>query len=248
MIASLPMYDRPSNAAAHDRLWELIRDALRARGIKAPDALDRNVGYRASWAHRDLVLGHICNLPYRAEYRDCLTRIGTADYGLEGCEPGFYRSVLVVRHDDPRDRLSALANARYAANALHSHSGFAVTHDMAMAAGTALPAPLITGSHDGSVIAIAEGRADFATIDQQTWVMQRQDLPEAQALRVIGTSATSPGQSFVTQAGVDPAPYFDAIQSAIAGLDPADAERLGLRGIVRLPDSAFDLPLPNVYA
>ncbi len=33
MIAALPMYDRPENRAAHDALWSLIRDGLRARGI-----------------------------------------------------------------------------------------------------------------------------------------------------------------------------------------------------------------------
>lgn len=39
MIASLGMYDRPETMAANDRLWALVRDGLRARGIAAPEAL-----------------------------------------------------------------------------------------------------------------------------------------------------------------------------------------------------------------
>jgi len=66
MIASLPMYDRPSNAAAHDRLWALIRDNLRSDGISAPDALDRAVLYRETWGRSDLVVGQICVMPYAA--------------------------------------------------------------------------------------------------------------------------------------------------------------------------------------
>jgi hypothetical protein len=50
MIAALPMYDRPENRSAHDALWALIRDGLRARGIEAPDELDRQTPYDEGWA------------------------------------------------------------------------------------------------------------------------------------------------------------------------------------------------------
>ena len=43
MHASLPMYDRPETRAETDRFWALTRDALRDRGIAAPDALTRSV-------------------------------------------------------------------------------------------------------------------------------------------------------------------------------------------------------------
>ncbi len=247
MIASLPMYDRPANRAAHDRLWALIRDGLRGRGLAAPHSLSRDLPYRQTWARPDLVLGQICNLPYRLEYRDSLTLIGAADYGLGGCRPGYYRSVIVARRDDPRD-LPALLRARFAANALDSHSGFAAILTHVMSRRLPLPAPMITGSHDASVLAIANGSADLAAIDQQTWVMQQADMPAAQALRILEATTASPGQSFVTTAGQDPAPYFAAISAAIRALRPEDRAVLGLRGLVALPDTAYDLPAPVVYA
>jgi hypothetical protein len=54
MFAALPMYDRPDNRAAHDRLWGAIRDGLKERGVEAPEALDRETYYSDGWARPDL--------------------------------------------------------------------------------------------------------------------------------------------------------------------------------------------------
>lgn len=238
MIASLPMYDRPANVAAHDRLWALIRDNLRDAGIAAPDTLDRSQLYRDTWARPDLVLGQICVLPYRTTFARDVTIIGASDYGLDGCAPGYFRALLVCRRDDPRD-LAGFMTTRFAANALHSYSGFQAAFDTAGAHGLTLPKPLITASHDASVRAVATGVADFACIDAQTWRMQQDDLPETKALRVFATTAQAPGQTFITRQSDDPAPYFAAIKSAIAAMSPADTSLLGLRDIVALAPAAY---------
>ena len=118
MIASLPMYDRPYTRAAHDALWDLIRDGLRANGIDAPETLDRDTDHLAGWARADLVLGQICNLPYRAKFRDKVTVIGAADYDLPDCPPGHYNSVFVVHKDATGRTPQDFATSRFAANAL----------------------------------------------------------------------------------------------------------------------------------
>lgn len=238
MIASLPMYDRPANAAAHDRLWRLIRDHLRDDRIAAPDALDRTVVYRKTWERVDLVLGQICVMPYRTTHANNVTLIGASDYGLEGCAPGYFRSVFVCRADDPRD-LTALSKARFAANALHSHSGFEAPQRHFESINLKLPSPHITGGHDASVRAVAAKEADFACIDAQTWRMQQHDLPQAQVLRVICSTQPAPGQSFITRQSDEPAPYFAAIRYAISALSANDQQTLGLRGIIALPPSAY---------
>jgi len=241
MIASLPMYDRPENAAAHDRLWKKIRDNLRDCGISAPDGLDRTTLYRDTWARADLVIGQICVMPYRTSFAHNVTLIGASDYAIYGCDPGYFCSHLVCAADDPRGSLLEFANAPFVANAKHSYSGFQAPTDLAKSQGITLQEPLITGSHDNSVRAIANGTAAFAAIDAQTWRMQLRDpeLPETGKLRIFERTAQAPGQSFITRQSDDPAPFFQSIEAAIADLDANDKADLSLQGIIDLPASAY---------
>jgi len=238
MIASLPMYDRPANAAAHDRLWALIHRHLAGDGIASPLTLDRTVRYRDTWNRPDLVLGQICVMPYRETFTGDVTLIGASDYGLDDCDPGYFRALFVCRADDPRD-LPAFAQTRFVANAKHSYSGYQSAQRAFAARQLVLPDPIISGAHDASVIAVANGTADFACIDAQTWRMQQHDLPQAQNLRVIAPSAQAPGQSFITRQSDDPAPYFAAIKHAIGALAVADKTMLGLQDIIALPADAY---------
>ncbi len=245
MIASLPMYDWPHTHAAHEALWTLIRDGLRDRSIAAPDSLNRDLHHMVGWAHPDLVLGQICNLPYRAQFQGKVTRIGAADYGLPGAQPGYYYAVFVVRADDPAQRPEDCAAHRFAYNERLSNSGYGAAQLWAAARGFQFDPVLHTHAHRASVEAVASGAADLATIDAHTWGMMRASGDAAPAgLRVIGHTDASPGMTFITRAGQDPAPYASALRDAIAAL-PADHRRtLGLRGIVDLPDAAYDFPLP----
>ena len=238
MIAALPMYDRPENRAAHDTLWSLIRDGLWARGIDAPEALDRSTPYDEGWGRPDLVLGQICNLPWRARFRDRVTLIGASDYGLEDAGPGEYYSFVIARADDPAP------GPRFALSDPLSNSGWDSGQDWARRSGIPIRPALVTGSHAESLRAVAEGQADLATIDAVTWRNLLRWDSLAQRVRVLGRTASSPGQSFITRAGQDPAPYREAIADAIRTLPALEAELLGLRAVVALPPSAYDLPLP----
>lgn len=241
MIASLPMYARPWNRAAHDAFWALIRDGLRNQGIDAPDALDHEIDYMAVWDRDDLVLGHICNLPYRALFRDKVTLIGASDYGLTDCPPGHYNSLFIARTPGtPADFAG-----RYACNDPMSQSGYGAAQLWAQSQGFLLNVVAVTGSHHESIAAVADGRADLASIDAHTWRLeQAEDNPLLRGLHVIGQTPASPGMSFITRKGQDPAPYLAAIQTALATLDPAHRELLNLQAIVALPQTAYDLPLP----
>jgi ABC-type phosphate/phosphonate transport system substrate-binding protein len=240
MFAALPMYDRPDNRAAHDRLWGAIRDGLRARGVEAPEALDRKTFYSDGWARPDLTLGQICILPYRTKFVGKVTPIAAPDYGLEGCEPGYYRSLFVVRKEDPAERPQDLAGRPMAYSDALSQSGYGAVASWARKTGFRLNPALRTGAHIESVRAVASGKADFATIDAQTLRILTPTMPETHALKIIGATPPSPGMTFITALGNDPAPFRAAIGEAIAGLSPADASILGLRGIVVLPPEAYD--------
>lgn len=240
MFAALPMYDRPENATAHDALWAVVRDGLRARGVAAPDALDRAVPYDEGWGRPDLVLGQICSLPFRVQFKGRVTVLGASDYGLPGAGPGEYYSVVVAR-PGPGD---ALHGDRLAYNDALSNSGWWAALGWAEAEGRRVRPALRTGSHARSLAAVAEGRADLAAIDAVTWrALERWD-PRARDVRVVGRTPASPGMTFVTRAGEDPAPYRAALAEGVAALEAADREVLGLRGVVELAPDAYDLGIP----
>lgn len=235
MIASLPMYDRPETAAAHDQLWQGIRDALRADGIAAPEALSRDIDCWQGWQHPDLLLGQTCGLPLRARLHDRVTLVGTADYGMPDTPPGYYRSVFVVRTQDAALPLGDFATRRLAYNEPLSHSGWAAPQLAAQTLGFQFDSTLHSGSHQQSAAAVAQGRADIAAVDAITWrALERYDAA-AQNLTVIGQTDAFPGLPFITARGRDSAPVLRAIGAGIAAL-PGDAcAILGLRGVVFIP-------------
>lgn len=242
MISSLPMYARPTNRAAHDTFWALIRDGLRARDIAAPEMLDHQIAPLDSWGHPDLVLGQICNLPLRARFMNDVTLIGAAHYGLEGCPPGYYYSVFVVHKDNPATDPLSLTNAGFICNETSSHSGYGSPQMWAVDRNTLFTQISLSGSHANSIAAVANGNADIAAIDAQTWRIETAGNPVAANLKVIGTTEPTPGMSFITRKGQNPAPYFDAIDSAIKALPPDAAATLGLQAIIALPAAAYELP------
>ena len=239
MFAALPMYLTEANRPAHDAFWARLRAELDARGIGAPERLDHDTPPMEGWARPDLVLGQICNLPYRAHFRDQLTRIGASDYGVPGEAPGYYHSVFVVRDDDPAQGFAECDGYSVAFNEPLSQSGWANLSASARDAGLRLTPVLQTGSHRGSMAAVTAGRADLAAIDCITFDNAVAE-GAATGLRVIGKSAATPGMTLVTAPGNDPAP----IRAALAGLPAETAHALRLRGVVDLPGEAYDLPLP----
>ena len=239
MIAALPMYLRPSNRAAHRAFWALVRDGLRARGVTAPDALDETLSPEAGWGHSELVLGQICNLPLRTVFAGRVTVVATADYGLDGCQPGYYRSHYVTRPGVE----GPLWGRRWAINSRLSQSGYGTPWAEARAAGADLNVVLETGAHAGSVEAVQDGRADVAAIDAQTWRhLEVEGLTDG--LVISGHTMPTPAMTFITRAGQDPAPYRAAIAEAVAALPAEHRATLHLRGIVELPPAAYDLPVP----
>ena len=245
MIASLGMYDFGSAQAANDRLWRLVRDGLRGRGVSAPDALSRGEhAYWDAWQSPDLLLSQTCGYPFRARLHDRVTYVGTPDYGVEGCAPGYYRSVFVARADDPRSDLAAFDGARFAYNEALSQSGWAAPQTHAAKLGFRLPPADQTGGHRLSAKAVAEGRADIAALDAVTFALMQDAEAMTRGLKVVEMTEPTPGLPFITASGRDPGPIFDAISEAIAALDAVDRQALRLKGIVRIPEATY-LAVPN---
>ncbi len=182
------MYDFGPTQAANDRLWAGLRDALRALGQAAPEALTRGgAAYWPAWESPHLVLSQTCGYPFRARLHGRVTLVATPDYGLPGCAPGQYCSVLVARAEDPRDRIEDLATGRMAWNEDLSQSGWAAPVQHLLALGLTPRPALRSGGHRRSAAAVAEGRADWAALDAVTWaMMQDSGDPAVPRLKVVG--------------------------------------------------------------
>lgn len=240
MIASLPMYDAADCGAANDRFWGLIRDGLRHLGVAAPDALTRGMpDFMAHWMRPDLVLSQTCGYPFRALLQGKVTLIGTPDFGLEGCPPGYYQSVFVARADDQRSDVAAFRGARFAYNDAMSQSGWAAPQNHAAGLGFRFAPGLQTGGHAQSARAVLENRADIAALDAWTWALVQRNEVGMTGLRVVGRTEPTPALPYIAAQGVNHRALFDAVAAAVAGLDTGDRELLGVKRLLYIPAPAY---------
>lgn len=248
--ASYQMYVWPETRAAAARFWSLIRKNY---GAGDPE-LTEHEDPETAWTDPDLLFSQTCGLPFRHRLWDRVTLLGTLDYGVVGCPPGYYRSCIVVRADDPRNCVDAFRGATLARNSASSQSGWAAleAHLAETGAGfTFRDRVLDTGGHAASARAVADGQADLASLDAVTWrFLQRYD-PVVARLRILAETRPSPGLPLITGRDVDPHPLFAAVEAAIAHLSPADRETLGIKAIVRIPSLVYlaePLPYPLTRA
>lgn len=250
MIASLGMYDRAEAQGSNDRLWALIRDGMRSQGITAPETLTRGAGaYWPAWTARDLTFSQTCGFPYRARLWDKVTLIGTPDYGVAGCPPGHYCSVLIARAEDPRQDLAAFDGALLAFNEDLSQSGWAAPQNHASKLGLRLVPHLRTGGHLLSARAVADGRAEIAAIDAVTWEMIQEWEAFAPRLKAVGRTDPTPALPYIAAPGVDADRMFDIVSAAIADLPAPDRRILRIKGLTRIaPAEYLAVPIPPTPA
>ncbi len=236
MIAGLPMYERPENAAAHDRLWTLTAASLRDHGVQAPEHLTRDIDPWDLWRRPDLVLAQTCGLPYRNLLHGEVTLIATPVSALPG-PPGHYHSVIVAHAGDLRDA-SEFDQAMLAVNDGRSQSGWAAALDWAGETGITLRTKL-TGAHRASAQAVANREADLAAIDALSWEFLTRWDGFTHNLRVIAQTAPTPALPYIAAKTADAEATRAALHQAIAALTLDDKHALGLTGITQIPASAY---------
>ena len=100
MIVGLPMYERPELFQAHDNLWQLIHKQIDG----SPQKLSRNVELWDLWTSPELLLAQTCSSPYRESLFKNTTYVGTPDYKLPNCPPGYYNSIICLLYTSPSPR------------------------------------------------------------------------------------------------------------------------------------------------
>ena len=242
MIASLPMYDRPETRSANDRFWDGIREALSVtlpehERTALPERLDRESDAWEIWRSPELVFSQTCGLPYRTCLADVAELIGTPDYGLPGCPPGRYNSVFVMRSSDSRTDPADWPLLRLACNEGVSQSGWAAPQAYLLSCGarSGFTRVSLTGSHRNSAVAVADGEADIAAIDAQTWRMILRWDAFAASLKEVARTRPTPGLPYICATGRPRRLLRDAAVAAIRDLDAADGDCLGLCGVEHIP-------------
>lgn len=244
MSIALPMYDRPETAAAHDRLCQLF---VQAYG-DGPSRRSQPEDLWALWQSPDLLLSQTCGFPFRTRLRGKVALVGAPDHGLPELPAGHYCSVIVVRKShvaaEAEDPIVALEDAPMAYNEPLSQSGWAAPWQHFATAGCRIGPRLQSGAHRRSAQMVAEGDADFAALDVISWsLMQRHDA-FADDLVAVARTAPTPALPYITASYRDPAAIAQALQAAICALSPRHQQDLLLKGLVDVPQSAYEA-VPN---
>lgn len=239
------MYDRPELAAAHRRYWSLIHQGLARRGQGSPTELSQTTDEFSVWTDDHLILSQTCGLPYRLWLYKKVSLVGTPDYGLEHCRPGYYRSALIVHRSDQRTALGSFKPATdsepefFAYNQIHSQSGYAAARNHLSSFDFWFRHRLQTGQHLNSARAVATKRAAIASIDAVSWRLICRYEEFAANLRVLAWTEPTPGLPYICSPTVDSNLVFEAVSDAIAALAANDRASLGIEGIVRFEASDY---------
>jgi len=248
-IASLPMYDYPELAEAHDALWTAVAARLRDAGVPdVPARLDRRLTVRETWGHPGLLLGQGCEYPLAKFHADQIRIVATPRYAAPGCAGPTYRSAVIVRAADVAQNLDDLRGRRCVINEVDSNSGMNLLR--------AAVAPLardqsffssvtVSGAHRRSLALVASGEADVAAIDCVSFAhFQRLDPQVAGMVRVLGWTPASPSLPYVSARSGRDAATTDLVYEALAAAVAAPESRgirecLLLEGIEPPPAPGF---------
>lgn len=170
-----------------------------------PDELDMPT----LWRHPRLLLAQTCWGPMEEMgLAGHVEVVGQPDYSTcEGGEGTLYSSAILMREGAKAAGAAAslplhvLRGARLAFNEPASMSGIlALTSDLNELGETldVFSERIETGSHRGSIRAVAEGRADVCAVDCRSWALARRFEPASAALTVVGWTRKRKGLPYIT--------------------------------------------------
>ncbi|WP_136620533.1 MULTISPECIES: phosphate/phosphite/phosphonate ABC transporter substrate-binding protein [Mesorhizobium] len=197
-------------------------------GTLPPPELD----FHKLWVHPALLFAQTCWGPMELGLSKHVQVVGQPSYdAYEGGQGEFYSSALVMRTGEgpvvrsPADGspllpLDLIRGKRFTFNSLDSMSGFlGLTRDLdAMGESLDMFASRSeSGGHRASIVAIAEGRADVAAIDCESWALAQRFEPAAKKVAVVGWTGRRKGLPYIT-AATTPERTVRAMREALAGL------------------------------
>ena len=214
----------PVPGGIHDAAGKLIAPDP---ATLSPDEFDLH----RLWLHPALLFAQTCWGPMELGLAKHVQVVGQPSYdAYEGGQGEFYSSALVMPADGkastpaPKDGkavipLDLMRGKRFTFNSLDSMSGIiALTRDLA-SPGESLDifgSRSESGGHRASIVAVAEGRADIAAIDCESWALAQRFEPAAKGVKVVGWTARRKGLPFIT-ASTTPEKTVRVMREALAG-------------------------------
>lgn len=250
-VVTLPMYDFPELRTATSRLLEKITSNLSDVGWPVRSLFgdfSDHASLVSHWLDPNTALSQSCGLPYLEELRDHAQVLGTFLWRGVSERTGRYRSVLIVRHDDPRT-VDDLAGAQPVINNPESLSGWcslgAGLGDLGYAA-VDFPTAIRSGAHSRSVDMVATGVADVAAIDGATFRLLERYRPSVlKNVRGISLGPVIPATPLITRSHtpIDIETVRGAVADAVIDDLASDArDVLGIESFVPLRHADY-LPI-----
>jgi len=193
-----------------------------------PDEFD----FHQLWLNPAMLFSQTCWGPMELGLAQHVQVVAQPSYdAVEGGQGELYSSALVMPADGgpsvaaPEDGkavipLDLIRGKRFILNNPDSMSGLiGLTRDLE-ALGESLDIFASrgeSGGHRSSIVAIAEGRADVAAIDCESWALAQRFEPAASGVKVVGWTARRKGLPFIT-ARTTPEGTIAAMREAIASL------------------------------
>ncbi|MEM5582893.1 PhnD/SsuA/transferrin family substrate-binding protein [Roseibium sp. AS2] len=249
----LPMYDWPEVKAETLRLERALQGALCAVLDLDPSGFrerPENAELVEVWTDPDLLLTQTCGYPLTHALAGRVRLLGAPHYSAPGCDGVTYCSQLVVFAESSHRCLEDLRGRRAVYNGADSQSGMnAFRHAVAGLRGRDgggsenenrfFSDVVASGSHLGSMRAVAAQEADVACIDAICWWLACREVPDLTArLRPIGRTASVPGLPLITSLRFTDREadlIADTIDAVLTGPETQESrERLGIRGFSKL--------------
>ncbi len=232
---SLPMYDWPEIENHTNTFHSLLKDSFNQRGFDTPNKLERARQGLDIWQDQKLLMSQTCGLPFVRFLKGEVCLIGTPAYDIN-CGAGSYFSVIVVHQNSDVNTLEDLKGLKFAFNDSNSQSGYAAllyTLSDIENAEEHFISHMKSGGHRQSIQAVAEGNADFAAIDAITWKLAMRHEKSAARLRVIATTAPTPGLPYITcrRSSAETDKLHMAVIDAMMALDEPTRDALLLTGL-----------------
>lgn len=247
-LAGLPMYDFAELRTATDTFWQAIHKALVERGVQSvPHVLTRPDDLPRFWSDPSLLLGQTCGYPFMTGLCGHARYVATPRYKTRFSSGAQHKSLIITHRNSGIRTLADAYGKRCAINMSDSNTGmnllrlevaklhprkpfFSRVHE--------------TLAHRSSMIAVANGDADIASIDCVTFALvETIDSALTRDIDIIADTETTPALPFITSGQTDNE-TFHALRDALAVViaDPQNTallESLMIEGVEVLPTHAY---------